>query len=123
MLEVKVITYNKAAVEALQRRFVAYDQFPSNSVQYYDNAISAAQYGIDYWINVENFIAPNIQKDLIVQIPQAVPLNQEVIRSVVRPRDVEDKQKRIDAYVRKIRNEPEPDDEDIISTIDGMSNG
>ena len=66
MLEIKVITYNKAAVEALLRRFVAYDTFPSNSVQYYDNAIDAAQSGIDYWLNVENYIAPNIQKDLIV---------------------------------------------------------
>lgn len=123
MLEVKVITYNKAAVEALQRRFVAYDQFPSNSVQYYDNALAAAQFGIDYWINVENFIAPNIQNESIIRIPQAIPLNQETIRSIVRPRDVEDKQKRIDAYIRKIRNEQEPDDEAIISTIDGMSNG
>ena len=123
MLEVKVITYNKAAVEALQRRFVAYDQFPSNSVQYYDNAIDAAQYGIDYWLNVENYIAPNIQKDVNMQIPQAVALSQETIRSIVRPRDVEDKQKRIDAYVRKIRSEQEPDDDVIISTIDGMSNG
>lgn len=123
MLEIKVITYNKAAVEALLRRFVAYDTFPSNSVQYYDNAIDAAQSGIDYWLNVENYIAPNIQKDLIVQIPQAIPLSQETIRSIVRPRDVEDKQKRIDAYVRKIRDEQEPEDEIIISTIDGLSNG
>ena len=123
MLEIKVITYNKAAVEALLRRFVAYDTFPSNSVQYYDNAIDAAQSGIDYWLNVENYIAPNIQKDLIMQIPQAVPLSQETVRNIVRPRDVEDKQKRIDAYVRKIRSEQEPDDEVIISTIDGMSNG
>ena len=92
-------------------------------MQYYDNAIDAAQYGIDYWLNVENYIAPNIQKDVNMQIPQAVALSQETIRSIVRPRDVEDKQKRIDAYVRKIRSEQEPDDDVIISTIDGMSNG
>ena len=92
-------------------------------MQYYDNAISAAQFGIDYWTNVENFIIPNIQKEALVKYPQATPLSLETIRSVVRPKDVDKKKWRTDAYVRKIRGEQEPGDDGVLNTIFGLSNG
>ena len=75
LLDIKAITFNKGAVETLQRQFIAFARFPSNSVQYYDDAISAAQFGIDYWVNVENFIAPTTISNILVGVPQTVPLS------------------------------------------------
>ena len=43
MLDIKIVTYNKAAVDAQQRKFVAYNTLGANSVQYYNDGILAAQ--------------------------------------------------------------------------------
>ena len=111
MLDIKIVTYNKAAVEAQQRKFVAYNTLGANSVQYYDNGILAAQNGIDYWTNYENFVAPMLAGRAAVYAPQAVPLSLSQINGVIRPRDVEEKKIRTGAYVRLIRGQQEPDDD------------
>ena len=75
MREIKIVTYNKSAVEAQQRKFVAYNTLGSNSVQYYNNGILAAQKGIDYWTNYENYVAPMLASRAAVYAPQAVPIS------------------------------------------------
>ena len=56
-----------------------------------------------------------------MKIPQAYPLSEKSIRSIVRPIDVDFKKYRVDAYVRKIRGEQEPGDEVAIDSISGLS--
>ena len=50
-----------------------------------------------------------------VYAPQAVPLSLSKINGVVRPRDVEEKRIRTGAYVRLMRNKPEPNDDHLLS--------
>ena len=75
MLDIKIVTYNKAAVDAQQRKFVAYNTLGANSVQYYNDGILAAQQGIDYWTNYEDYIAPMLETRASVYTTQAVPLS------------------------------------------------
>ena len=98
------------------RQRAAYTQYPSSAITYYDNAVSAANRGTEYWNNVVSYVDPLIENQIISRISQAVPLAQATIEAVVRPKDVAEKKARIDAYVRQIRGEPEPDDQQLVST-------
>ena len=75
MLDIKIVTYNKASVDAQQRKFVAYNTLGANSVQYYNDGILAAQHGIDYWTNYENYVIPMLDSRATVYAPQAIPLS------------------------------------------------
>ena len=86
------------------RRVAAWNQFPSNPVQYYQDAESAADRGIEYWNNMP-LITANIENEIIMKLPQPTALSQGVIHSVVRPQDIDEKQRRVDAYVRELKGE------------------
>ena len=100
------------------RKRAAFSKFGTGNLGlvYYDNAIQAANRGIEYWDNVVAYVNPLIENQLISRIVQVSPLPQETIQAVVRPKDVAEKKARIDAYVRQIRGEPEPDDAQLTSS-------
>ena len=103
------------AVNLVMRQRAAFTQYsvPRN---YFDNAVAAANRGTEYWNNVINYVNPLIENQLISRISQTVPIAQATIDAVVRPKDVAEKKARIDAYVRQIRGEPEPDDQQLVSS-------
>ena len=86
------------------RRVAAWNQFQSNPVQYYQDAESAADRGIEYWNNMP-LISALIENEIIMKLPQPNPLSQAIIESVLRPKDIAEKKKRVDAYVREIKGE------------------
>ena len=100
----------------VMRQRAAFTQYSSSPRTYYDNAVSAANRGTEYWNNVITYVDPLIENQIISKISQTVPLDQATIDAVVRPKDVAEKKARIDAYIRQIRGEPEPDDQQLVST-------
>ena len=98
------------------RQRAAFTQYPSSRPTYFTNAIDAATRGTEYWNNVINYVDPLIENQIISRVSQTVPLDQATINAVVRPKDVAEKKARIDAYVRQIRGEPEPDDQQLVSS-------
>ena len=98
------------------RQRAAWTQYPSSPVTYYVNALTAASRGTEYWNNVVAYVDPLIENQIVSRIAQTVPLDQATINAVVRPKDVAEKKARIDAYVRQIRGEPEPDDGQLVSS-------
>ena len=88
------------------RKVEAKSLFPSNPTQYYDYMAFAADNGINYWVNYSNFVSGLIENRIISGLPQAIPSSKEVLEAVVRPKDINLKKNRVDAYVRRIRGEP-----------------
>ena len=66
------------------RRVAAWNQYQSNPVQYYQDAESAADKGIQYWNNMP-LISELIENEIIMKLPQPTALSQEIIASVLRP--------------------------------------
>jgi len=87
-------------MDRVMRQRAAWTQYPSSPRTYYDNAVSAANRGTEYWGNVITYVDPLIENQIISRIAQTVPLDQATINAVVRPKDVAEKKARIDAYVR-----------------------
>ena len=75
-------------------------EFGGNYITLFDNAITAHTRGIEYWDNYDSHISGILENKLIINIPEATPMRNSAIYGVLRPQDVEEKQKRIDAYVR-----------------------
>ena len=50
-------------------------------------------------------ITANIENEIIMKLPQPAALSQEIIASVLRPSDIDEKKKRVEAYVRELRGE------------------
>ena len=66
------------------RRVAAWTQQQSNPSQYYLDAETAADTGIEYWNN-KPLITALIENEIIMKLPQATALNQGIIESVLRP--------------------------------------
>ena len=50
-------------------------------------------------------ISALIENEIIMKLPQPAALSQAIIASVLRPQDIAEKKKRVDAYVREIKGE------------------
>lgn len=46
-----------------------------------------------------------IENEIIMKLPQASPLSKGIIESVLRPSDIDEKKRRVDAYVRELKGE------------------
>ena len=68
------------------RRVAAWTQQQSNPSQYYLDAETAADTGIEYWNN-KPLITALIENEIIMKLPQATALNQGIIESVLRPQE------------------------------------
>ena len=51
------------------RQRSAFTQYPSRPKTYYDNAVAAANRGIEYWNNFFNYVDPLIENKIITRIP------------------------------------------------------
>ena len=74
LIDVRVITYFKEVVDLQLRRVAAYDQY-SQSVRYYDDAVNAANKGLEYWTNIDLHVNELLNNHLLTKIQQATPLS------------------------------------------------
>ena len=88
--------------------------YNNNYSQFFDQAVTAHTRGIEYWDNFDNHISGILENKLIKNIPQTIPMRRSALFNVLRPQDVQEKKKRIDAYVRNLRGTPEAGDDKII---------
>ena len=102
--DVEVVTYSRDPFDIEMRRVAAWTQQQSNPSQYYLDAETAADTGIEYWNN-KPLITALIENEIIMKLPQATGLNQGIIDSVLRPSDIDEKKRRVDAYVRELKGE------------------
>ena len=66
-------------MDRTMRQRAAYTQYPASPTTYYDNALSAANRGTEYWNNVIAYVDPLIENQIISRITQTVPLDQATI--------------------------------------------
>lgn len=57
-----------------------------------------------------------IENEIIMKLPQASPLSKGIIESVLRPSDIDEKKRRVDAYVRELKGESQPADNELTTT-------
>ena len=68
-------------------------------MRYYDDAVNAANKGLEYWTNIDLHVNELLNNHLLTKIQQATPLSKDKLNAVIRPETVSALQERIDSYV------------------------